>query len=112
VKNILYIDKEFLTGYGGDKNRSRYLFNALKTNNHVYTCIIEERANMTLSKPDIMLTPEKEKIFLLPDAIKEFSETMIEYFISCIKSHHITDIFIRTIAYAKLAEYAKKRFLP
>ncbi len=109
MKNILYIDREFKNSLGGDKNRSRYIYNVLEKNSsEIFTCIIKDKALAVDSDKSFELLASEKKSRLLPDAIVGFSETSKNTFVKYIQTHKIKILFMRTIAYSELAVYAKK----
>jgi glycosyltransferase involved in cell wall biosynthesis len=110
MKNVLYVDRAFKNELGGDKNRSRYLYNTLQENSHVFTCIITDGVSTTEdSSESLRLSTTSKKSFLQPDAIASFSNKTKALFVDFIVKHEITDILLRSIAFSALALYAKKR---
>ena len=108
MKNVLYIDKPFLNEIGGDKNRSRYLYNGLIKFSNLFLCVIDCENNF--HKNDIKINSSKSNKFLLPMSILYFEKNEMKKLFDYIKSKNIKTLFIRTIAYTQIAIETKKMF--
>jgi len=107
MKKLLYIDRPFRKSLGGDKNRSRYIYNTLQKDFHVMTAIILEGNDM--EEASFVLKGEDKSTLFLPESIMEFSEKIMNNFLLFIKENNIKDLFFRSIAFTQLAIYVKKR---
>lgn len=108
MKNLLYVDREFENALGGDKNRSRYLYDTLQKNSNIFVCIIKDSYDSTQNNSRFELFTAKKTNPLLPQAIAEFSQESLVKFVEYIKEHEIEELFIRTIAFSSLAVFAKR----
>lgn len=109
MQNMLYIDKEFQNSIGGDKNRSKYLYNTLENKSHLFSCIIKDTKENVMQNSDIEIVSLKHKQLFLPQAIADFSQESLERFLQFIKDNNIQTLFFRTIAFSALAMYAKSK---
>jgi len=109
MKNILYIDRAFKNEIGGDKNRSRYLYQTLKKDTNIHLCTIRDSLEYREDDSSLELAIAKKETLSLPEAIAEFSQETMDEFVSFIKEYEITELFFRTIAFSLLAIYAKKK---
>jgi len=106
----LYVDKEFRGAIGGDKNRSRYIYEGLQEMYNTNLCIIGNENPAFQKDGALVLTPLRRSSPLLPDAIMCFDKSEQKRFGDFIAAKEISTLFFRTIALAGLALYAKKRF--
>ena len=107
MKKLLYIDRPFKKSLGGDKNRSRYIYNTLKKDFDVKTAIV--LTDTEREEASFVLRGEQKAKFFLPEAIMEFSESTMNSFLFFIKENGITELFFRSIAFTQLAIYVKDK---
>jgi len=109
MNNVLYIDRAFKNEIGGDKNRSRYLYQTLQKKSNVHLCTIKDSHEYGGDDSFFELPVSKKTSVSIPDAIADFSQETMDRFVSFIKTYEITELFFRTIAFSLLAVYAKKK---
>ncbi len=110
MRKILYIDREFKNSLGGDKNRSRYIYDVLEKNStKIFTCIIKDNYETINPHSSFELIASKKRSKFDPDAILKFSNLSKNILVTYIQIHEIKTLVVRTIAYSELAIYAKKK---
>jgi glycosyltransferase involved in cell wall biosynthesis len=108
MKKVLYIDRPFENEIGGDKNRSKYLYQTLKKDSKVYICLIKDISENSVDDEILALVPVVKTDKWLPESIAQFSQASMDSFVAYIKEHGIIELFFRTIAFSALATHAKK----
>ncbi len=94
MKKTLYIDREFKNSVGGDKNRSRYIYDVLEKNSSaIFMCIIKDTGEVINSDTFLELVASKKKSRLLPNAIVTFSDESKNILVSYIEKNNIKTLF-------------------
>lgn len=108
MTRVLYVDRPFINEIGGDKNRSRYLFNALSQFVPAKSCIVFHPDEAIKEDADLTLCAYRHRNILMPYAVYRFIAEDIRKLISFIQAEQINIVFIRTIAFSELARAIKK----
>ena len=103
MKKLLYIDTPFLEGFGGDKNRSRFIYKSLKTKYDTDALLITRGKEKTGGFKTIQpATP----VFSKPQSVYCFDDFEVEKFRQMLIAGSYDIIFIRFCSPAVLADIA------
>ena len=114
---VLYVDVPFLGFMGGDKNRSRFLYESLFAKydtdillieNHEYS---EDQIDKHKKKNNLYTIKSKKRAFYKPEAVYDFDIENIKIFKQILKSNTYDVIFFRFASTANLAQIASKTSL-
>jgi len=107
---ILYVDVPFLGFTGGDKNRSRFLYESLSAaydtdilliQNQDYT---QEQIDIHKRENNLFTIKSKKTAFYKPEAVYEFDSKNIDKFKQILKSNNYDKVFFRFSSAAALAK--------
>lgn len=107
---ILYVDVPFLGFTGGDKNRSRFLYESLSTSYNTDILLIE---NQDYTKEQIDLHKKENKLYTIkskktpfykPEAVYDFDADNIKKFEQILTSNNYDKVFFRFASTGALAE--------
>ena len=112
-QKVLYIDTPFLGLYGGDKNRSKFLFKSLCLKYDTDILIIEDKEyeSKILKKHEInkmYIIKSKKESFYLPQSIHSFDKKQIDYFKKILRLNQYDLLVFKFNSTAILANIAKK----
>ncbi len=110
---VLYIDKPFLGLCGGDKNRSKFLFQALCLKYNTDIVLIEDKTyeNKTLEEHEVnkmYRIKSNESSFYLPQSLYSFNKKYLAYFKEILSTNQYDLLVFRSNASAILANIANK----
>ncbi len=112
MKKLLYIDLPFQGEKGGDKNRSKFILEALTARYNADLLLIKNHKDTKKIKKHsgqnklFELKTTKSKFFA-PDSIFHFTKDQLAYFKKICQENQYDYIFIRFASPAKLAEIAE-----
>ena len=115
-QKVLYVDTPFLGLYGGDKNRSKFLFKSLCLKYDTDILIIEDKEyeSKILKKHEInkmYIIKSKKESFYLPQSIHSFDKKQIDYFKKILRLNQYDLLVFKFNSTAILANIAKKIYL-
>ncbi|MFI4911100.1 MAG: glycosyltransferase family 4 protein [Sedimentisphaeraceae bacterium JB056] len=103
MQKLLYIDTPFFEGFGGDKNRSRFLYESLKEKYEVDVLLITDRPSQYAGYRTIKPSPA---VFHKPQSVYNFSKESIDNFERTLLTGKYDVVFIRFCSPAALADVA------
>ena len=111
---LLYIDVPFIGFKGGDKNRSRFLYEALNKKYDTDILLIQdqeysqEQLNVHIKNNDLYTIKNKKPSFYKPNAVYDFDTANIDKFKQIVTINSYDIIFFRFASTAILAQTALK----
>lgn len=109
IKKILYFDREFRNEVGGDKNRSRYLYELLHKEFSTSLCIVGNANKKYSKKNELYIQQACFNNPLMPYVVLKFSKNDVQRVINFIVENHIDALFFRTIIFSDLAKAISKK---
>ena len=112
--NVLYVDIPFLGFKGGDKNRSRFLYESLSSKYNTDILLVK---NVDYSHEQIDIHKKGNSLFTIrsikapfykPEAVYDFNEENIEIFKQILKNNYYDIVFFRFASMAFLASVVKE----
>jgi len=113
TKEILYVDVPFIGLFGGDKNRSKFLYDSLLENYETDILLIKNQkypAHILKlhKKNDLYIIKSKKAAFYQPESLYGFEEQQISYFKDILLKNQYQTIIFKFNSTAVLANLAKK----